>query len=188
MKRLTILLLVPVLSWSQGANAAASDCAAIENASERLACFDRAFPKNEPVPEAPPAPVQAPPPPEPVADVPVPPAEVEQTVEVIPEPPPRERTKKAAKPKQVKEKEKKPGFFNRGDKEVIAATVVEMMNKNKQRMVFRLSNDQVWIQTSPRNLPISVGDDVTIKEGTIGGHILRNDNGISTRVRLIPAS
>ena len=56
---------------------------------------------------------------------------------------------------------------------------------DQQKMVFLLANDEVWLQNSPRQLPFEKGDEVRIKSGTIGGYIMRNTNGTSTRVRRI---
>ena len=51
--------------------------------------------------------------------------------------------------------------------------------------VFKLENGQIWMQSSPRDLPFKEGDRVTIKSGTIGGYILRSESGTSTRVQRI---
>jgi hypothetical protein len=52
-------------------------------------------------------------------------------------------------------------------------------------MVFRLENGQIWMQSSPRNLPFAVGNKVAIKSGRIGGYIMRSESGTSTRVKII---
>jgi hypothetical protein len=67
----------------------------------------------------------------------------------------------------------------------ITATIKEVIDKDRKKMVFLLDNDQIWLQTSPRNLPIRQNDKVTIKSGFIGGYILRNEKGTSTRVERI---
>jgi len=67
----------------------------------------------------------------------------------------------------------------------ITATIKEVIDKDRKKMVFLLDNDQIWLQTSPRNLPIRQNDKVTIKSGFIGGYILRNGKGTSTRVERI---
>ena len=67
----------------------------------------------------------------------------------------------------------------------ITTTIAAIRSRDQQKMVFRLANDQIWMQSSPRNLPFNVGDEVTIKSGTIGGYIMRNKGGTSTRVERI---
>ena len=52
-------------------------------------------------------------------------------------------------------------------------------------MVFRLANEQIWMQSSPRRLPIHKGDEVTISPGTVGGFIMRTERGVATRVQRI---
>jgi hypothetical protein len=76
------------------------------------------------------------------------------------------------------------GLFN--DPKVNLTTAIEAIRRgDKQKMVFRLENDQIWIQTSPRPLPFREGDTVTIKNGFFGGYFMRNERGTSTRVSRI---
>ena len=63
--------------------------------------------------------------------------------------------------------------------------IAAIRSGGKQRMVFRLDNGQIWMQTSPRELPFSVGNKVAIKSGKMGGFIMRSESGTSTRVRRI---
>lgn len=67
----------------------------------------------------------------------------------------------------------------------LASTIKAVRRPDKQKMVFLLENDQVWLQDSPRPLPIREGQQVTIKSGRLGGHILTAENGASTRVRRV---
>lgn len=80
---------------------------------------------------------------------------------------------------------KKRGFFEIEGKQYYEGTIVEMLNKPQQRMVFRFDNDEIWIQTTPRSLPIKVGDKVTIRRGTVGGYVLRTENKVSTKISQI---
>lgn len=77
------------------------------------------------------------------------------------------------------------GLFDSKEKVEFTALVQELRKRDKQKMVFLLDNGQMWIQSSPRNLPFKKGDKVTIKSGLIGGYILRNERGVSTRVSRI---
>ena len=93
----------------------------------------------------------------------------------------------APKPTPKEEKPRKGvlsgigGIFS-GEKEEFAATIVDMLNREKQLMVFQLDNDQIWVQTTPRTLAIKIGEKVTIKSGNMGGYVLRTESGVSTRV------
>jgi hypothetical protein len=179
------------------------DCTGLTDRAERLACFDLKYPANpnstktdelsvttpnrsihDPLPAAK---VSAP-----VVEVPSP--VVEPTSPVVEAGSPAANTI----PKQVTVSEasaKKPtepslttkvlGFFDKVDKHEIYATISGLENKRKQRIVFRLDNNQTWIQNSARDLFIKKGDRVTIKTASGGGHILRSEHGISTRVRLV---
>jgi len=93
-------------------------------------------------------------------------------------------SEKPVRRKQEVERPKKK-LFDFGKKIEISATIVDLLNRDKQRMVFKLDNDQIWIQTSPRNLPIKKGDNVTILSATMGGFIMRTDRGLSTRVSML---
>ena len=63
--------------------------------------------------------------------------------------------------------------------------IAAVRSGGQQRMVFRLANDQIWMQSSPRDLPFSVGDNVNIKNARMGGYIMRSESGTSTRVQRI---
>ncbi len=64
-------------------------------------------------------------------------------------------------------------------------TIAALRRGDQQRMVFRLENGEIWMQNSPRDLPFKVGDEVTIKSGRLGGHIMRSSRGTSTRIRRV---
>jgi hypothetical protein len=80
---------------------------------------------------------------------------------------------------------KSRGLFSASENLVINSKLTSIRDRDKQKMVFRLENEQIWLQDSPRSLPFREGDDVTIKSATIGGYILSNNKGVSTRVRRI---
>ncbi len=51
--------------------------------------------------------------------------------------------------------------------------------------MFLLENDQIWLQEAPRSLPFDEGDEVRVKSAKLGGYMLSNERGVSTRVRRI---
>ena len=154
----------------------ARDCAAIDDTDERLACFDRVFPgadasesdREKKRAAAEEAPVSS--------DV----AESVQTKPIeAPEQPADPSTEQA--PTQPG----KRGMFDREDVE-IASTITDLLRRDQQKMVFQLANGEIWIQSTPRTLPIHVGDAVTIRNARFfGGYILRTENGVTTRVQRI---
>jgi hypothetical protein len=188
------------LAMLSGSAFGAEDCSKINDKDDRLACYDREFP----VPESSVVADEV------VADEVVP--EEVITEEVVPErvaPPPTPGTTDAAatavtgvavtgketavSPEEtnvtpVPKSESEPSWFQRWFQKKTpdyTSTVKDVMNGDQQKMVFLLSNNQIWIQNSPRNLPIREGDEVTIKKGSVGGYILRNSSGTSTRVSRI---
>jgi|GEM_PF-469134 len=76
-------------------------------------------------------------------------------------------------------------FGRKKTKAGISSRIKALRRRDRQRMVFLLENGEFWMQTSPRDLPIKEGDSVTIKSGMLGGHILRTENNVSTRVHQI---
>ena len=183
MKYITIILLAILLATPTQVFAASENCAAIENARERLACFDRLFPREEgatPLPEI-------------RSEVIRPPETLGQ---------PATSTEPAAPRSSgvpVQGQRRSDADDDRGERRSIldralfeweadidfSATIVAIKAEESKRMVFRLDNDEIWMQTSPRYLPFKKGDSVNIKSGTVGGYIMRNENKISTRVKRI---
>ncbi len=68
------------------------------------------------------------------------------------------------------------------DLDQLASTVVAIRKQARQNTAYRLANGQVWMQTTPREVTIDEGDQVTIRRGLLGGYVLRNRDGASTRV------
>ncbi len=162
--------------------ASAAECAQIENARERLACFDQLYPVDErsgTLPKITSEPIR---PPSALGTVPsttagttqspvrqpAPPAQPDETSVAWPEPP-------AAG---------SGSLFGR-DKLDFTSTLTAIRRGEQQAMMFLLANEQVWMQSSPRDLPFKEGDEIRIKSGTVGGYIMRNDAGASTRVKRI---
>ncbi len=82
------------------------------------------------------------------------------------------------------------GLFDDGAAEAFAgerleSTIAAARRAPKQNTMFRLVNDQIWMQDAPREVPIHPGDRVSILRGLIGGYVMRNDDGATTRVRRI---
>jgi hypothetical protein len=179
------------------------DCSSIKDRNARLACFDRLFPiapetpKQQalstdgpqttqtaaPVTQAgqPAAPAKSPIP----SSQPVPVTAQSPSAPAVTETPAiakADKKNKTSFTKNLLRKTKR--MFDRESTEIIA-TIKEVIDRDRKKMVFLLDNDQIWLQTSPRNLPIRQDDKVTIKSGVIGGHILRNEKGTSTRVERI---
>jgi len=149
------------------------DCAQVENARERLTCFDQQYPRDMSKPTALPAPVDA------------------ETPSVAyrkadPAPPPPVAQPDATDTTSSSEGlPKSRSVFSFPEKVNIESTIAAVKSEYQKKMVFRLENGQVWLQNSPRELPIKEGDSVTIRSGTIGGFILQTAGGTSTRVQRI---
>lgn len=143
----------------------AEDCSQIETTQDRLACFDKQYPREETEIIAP----------QEINEVS---SEAAGTSLLV-------SPKSEPVPVTKEPEEKKKNWFGSRDKEIITATITEVLDRDRQKMVFRLSNKQIWLQSSPRSLPIHPGDEITIKSGIIGGYILRTSSGTSTRVRRI---
>lgn len=75
--------------------------------------------------------------------------------------------------------------FDNPEQITVESVVTAIKDEPQKKMVFSLENGQIWLQNSPQNLPIQSGDKVTIKSASIGGYLLRNESGTSTRVRRI---
>ncbi|MEM7079166.1 MAG: hypothetical protein AAF513_11110 [Pseudomonadota bacterium] len=171
-----VLLILGMVGQPVWANP--EDCAKISDPAARLACFDKRYPPADREPTAAQQPAR-----EPVTT----PEPVPEVVESAPI-----RAESGATPAATEESRRRDrtmynsgGLFERRNSMVIEATVKSVLNKNQQKMMFLLDNEQVWMQTSPRNLPIRQGQKVTIKSGTVGGFILATEKGTSTRVRRI---
>ena len=167
MKRLFFLILVtPFIGGGISAEEALL-CPEILDKKERLECFDREFPiRKKTIPEK--------------AD------EVSVTPDAK-KPKDIEKVRPSAEPPAAKSfKERKSrSLFDWGDGEEFKTEIAAIRAGSNQRMVFRLKNGQIWMQSSPRSLPFKEGDSVVIKTGVIGGYIMRSTSGVSSRVTLV---
>lgn len=139
-------------------------CSNIADAAERLACFDRTFPGVAGG----------------VAGGVAPQTDVDAQTKAVKSETPT-TTAGVEKPAPLS----KGGMLSKKAKLNISSRLKSVRDSEKQKMVFLLENDQIWIQDSPRSLPFTEGQDVTIKSGTIGGYSMSNAEGVSTRVRRI---
>ena len=168
MKLYSFLVALALIVGAKSYAEQTSLCSQIADKAERLECFDREFPseikaaaKTLPLVEAPQTTVVSTP--EPIADVVV----VDQSTQ---------------KPKK---KMSLGGLFDWKSQPEVETEIAAIRSGSKQRMVFRLANGQIWMQSTPRALPFKAGDKVTIKSGRIGGYIMRSASGTSSRVKLI---
>lgn len=193
-----ILYCVALLFTAPAVFAQTSACSDIEDAQARLECFDRQFPRQKSPSSAPePAPLEsgrvpaAAPPAN--AAAPDAAAEAEATPEAAPEPATAPEPVAASQPATSRQPAVAPDPPSRRgmldwpgrSEQAFDATVLSVRKQDKTKMVFRLDNEQIWLQSSPRPLPIRKGDRVTISPGTVGGFILRTEHGTATRVSRI---
>jgi len=158
--------------WSESS----SDCALIESARERLACFDRQFPRPDGVPRSSNPPIQE----RSTLTAPTPGLGISTSADSE-----SSTDNRFAPQRPWQEPEKGKGLFAWMDQLDIDTEIAALRSGNQQRMVFRLANGQIWMQSSPRELPFSIGDKVNIKNARMGGYILRSESGTSTRVQRI---
>ncbi len=163
-KTVFTLALALVAAFTLPIQADERDCRDINNAAERLACYDAQFPKTTDAPKG------------------------EESSETIYE----TALPKTSASAPVQNEQSDPpfttdkgGLFDKKPDITVNSTISAVKNERQKKMVFRLENGQIWLQTAPRSLPIKVGDKVTIKTATMGGYMLRNENNTSTRVRRI---
>ena len=171
MKSLVVLLFL----WAAALNAGAQShpCSEIEDPGERLACFDAQFPEDPDEPVA----LEAPDP-DPTGD----------EAEAAPlEPAPAAVTAApAGQPSVTSAPEPSAESTWLGDEKVtLSSTIRAIRAGEKQKMVFLLDNEQIWMQSSPRILPFEAGDRITIKNALLGGYYMHSEKGTSTRVQRI---
>ena len=80
---------------------------------------------------------------------------------------------------------KSKSLFDWERAEPFISKIKKIRSREKQRMVFLLENDHVWIQIEPRPQPFREGEQVSIKAGLMGGFNMRSESGAFTRVRRI---
>ncbi|MFP6809140.1 MAG: hypothetical protein VB957_18440 [Pseudomonadales bacterium] len=182
MNRFTIALFLFAIQASPAFSV--ENCSDVEDSAARLECFDRNFPSvGNPAPISPQVTEQT----ESVADD----VRPDETLDSSPrdEPILEEAVVVIESEKPASQEKKAEGswknLFSIGSDNEISGTIVDLLKKDKQPMVFKLDNDQIWIQTKARNVRIRKGDNVTIRSATFGGFIMYSESGASTRVSLI---
>lgn len=175
-----VLLLIVMASVNVAA-AERNPCVDLEDAEERLACFDAQYGQVAPEPAAAPASTEPGPPTEPVqaerAPAAVTPATSDTDADSAPAPDPIAPAAAAASA---------PEKTWLGDEKVnLTSTITGILSQDKQKMVFQLENEQIWIQSTPRPLRFEEGDVVTIRNASLGGYFMRTESGVSTRVQRI---
>lgn len=177
MKNLSVaayLLVTPCLMTALGLShaQATQDCTQIENARERLACFDQQFPRTErptSLPQIRSEPIKAP-----------------TTLGTRPPASPEFSAVESTRTQPLPAPQPQRNSVLSWDTQLDFETqLVAIRRGDQQRMVFRLANGQIWMQNSPRDQPFQSGDTVTVKSARLGGYIMRNDRGTSARVRRI---
>ena len=69
--------------------------------------------------------------------------------------------------------------------EPFISKIKKIRSHEKQRMVFLLNNDQIWIQIEPRFQPFKEGEQVYIQANFTGGFNMRSESGAFTQIRRI---
>tara|TARA_S200000501_G_scaffold129426_1_gene122285 strand:- start:151 stop:621 length:471 start_codon:yes stop_codon:yes gene_type:complete len=69
--------------------------------------------------------------------------------------------------------------------EPFISKIKKIRSREKQRMVFLLNNDQIWIQIEPRFQPFKEGEQVYIQANFTGGFNMRSESGAFTEIRRI---
>ncbi len=168
MKRYSYLVLMTALVSANSYADQTSSCSQIADRKERLECFDREFPSEASVqsdnvsPKAPRSTAGA------KAVAPIEDARIKEASAHTP-----------------KRKMSLGGLLDWKTQPEVETEITAIRSGSKQRMVFRLANGQIWMQSTPRALPFKAGDKVTIKSGRVGGYIMRSASGTSSRVTLI---
>jgi hypothetical protein len=185
-----IIISITVLAaWHTSAvlaSEATHPCAALREPQARLACYDRAFgvpadvpqaTQNTPVANTPEPATRARPLPPAVAAVPAP-ATVdagarEDEFGLTPQ-----QARRARLEPQAAEAETGPAS--------VTATVTELRKQATGPFIAVLDNGQVWAQRETNTrVRLKIGEQVTIRRGTLGSYLLEGSSGLATRVRRI---
>ncbi len=148
-----LALIFAVTQAAAAPQTATHKCAAITAASERLACYDAAFP---PVPEA---------------------------VDMASE---RQRALKEFGLNKSQLRERDPDRMSVLAPDRIEAAVARVSVRPTGERLVTLDSGQVWLLTEvTMKGPLSVGDRVTIREASLGSHMLLTPNNIALRARRV---
>ena len=155
------------------------ECAAIDDPSARLACYDAAFPRPAPgsrgVPPAAPAVVQTP------ASAAIAPAVLPATVPAAR--PASEAEEFGLSERQRAAREPQP---EKPPATAVTAAVTAVRKLPTGYLRIDLDNDQAWQQTEiDPNIRLRTGDRVTIRKAALGSFLLETPGRFSTRVRRV---
>lgn len=208
---LKVIILAAASSCAWAAQNPMAVCRAIEDAEERVACYDAVLDAQAGITEATVEPDQQPSITESVATpvevpaVPTAPAEPAAPLPAVStSPDPVARPPQAPAPAALPGKEDSPAQpttpdaasneaefgrpVERPAKEIskISAAVSEVRRTPIGRLVFELSNGQTWVQTDSRKLNVKQGDTVNIRAGLGGAFFLTKATGSrSLKVRRV---
>ena len=163
--------MVPGLTTA-AAQSKGAECAAIDDPSARLACFDAAFPRA--LRTSPPRPAVAPA---------APAAPAAAAAAVAADEPVSEARKFGLSVRQRKAIEPKPA---QAELTTTTAAVKTVRRLPPGYLLIGLDNDQVWQQTEiDSHIWLEPGDQVTIRRAALGSYLLDTPGHYSTRVRRI---
>ncbi len=149
----------------------ASDCAAMQDATERLACYDKLFESS-----GQPARQSSTRTPTTIEDLGLPSTQSSAAGE-----PERPKAEDDFGLEQAERARPEPPRTI-GE---IQSRVKALRRKDRQEVIFLLDNGQIWIQDVFRFMTVEQGDAVTIKRARMGGYIMTTERGASTRVQRI---
>ncbi|MDB2645686.1 hypothetical protein N9Y97_02305 [Pseudomonadales bacterium] len=145
------------------------NCAQVESALERLDCYDGQAKLLSSLP---------------TGDETVSSKVVSQPS--APSAPPESAPPESAPPESAQLVSKKPSFLSRpiGALVEYSATIAEI-KKSQQKVFVVLSNEQIWRIQKSHLTSFKIGDKALIKQGMVGGFIMRIEGGGSYRVKQI---
>jgi hypothetical protein len=172
----TLLLAVTAPAFAQDLPQSLLDCSAIQQDSNRLACFDGEIARHKSASGS-------------VASTQVPPAQVVPPAPVVATTPPQNPKTKEDEfgvSGQLARKRKEAEAKTEAPLAELRAAVLKVKNKAYGERVFELDNGQIWEEIEKKNaLSIKAGEQVRITPGAIGSYFLTADSGATTRVRRV---
>jgi hypothetical protein len=172
----TLLFAVTAPAFAQDLPQSVLDCSAIQQDSNRLACFDREIARHKSVSGA-------------VASTQVTPAQAVPAappVAITPPENPKAKEDEFGVTGQLARKRKEAEAKTKASLVELRSAVVKVRTKAYGEHVFELDNGQVWEEIEKKNaLNIKQGEQVRITQGAIGSFFLLADSGATTRVRRV---
>lgn len=167
-----------------------AECAAIDDPTARLACFDAAFPRasraSSGQPPAPAAAAAAPPAPAAAA---APAAPAAAAAAAVPAAPAATSGDAGSEARKFGLSSKQRAALEGRPVEPVTATTAAVRSVRhlpSGYLLIGLDNDQVWQQTEyDRSIWLEPGDRVTIRQGSLSSYLLETPGKYSTRVRRV---